>query len=109
MRKGIHTGEPRSAEEGYVGMDVHRAARIAHVGHGGQVLLSETTTALVRDEVARLLQNPTPEAFANLMALAGIQSSALPYEMATINEVLDALLDELANVLLIDYFNELYV
>ena len=109
VRMGIHTGEPWSGEEGYVGMDVHRAARIAHVGHGGQVLLSETTTALVRDEVARLLQNPTPEAFANLMALAGIQSSALPYEMATINEVLDALLDELANVLLIDYFNELYV
>src|SRR4030065_72304 len=32
-------------------MDVHRAARIAHIGHGGQVLLSETTTALVRDEL----------------------------------------------------------
>ncbi len=32
-------------------MDVHRAARIAHVAHGGQVLLSETTTALVRDEL----------------------------------------------------------
>jgi len=51
VRMGIHTGEPWSAEEGYVGMDVHRAARIAHVGHGGQVLLSETTTALVQDEL----------------------------------------------------------
>ncbi len=51
VRMGIHTGEPLKAEEGYVGMDVHRAARIAHVGHGGQVLLSETTTALVRDEL----------------------------------------------------------
>jgi predicted ATPase/class 3 adenylate cyclase len=51
VRKGIHTGEPWSGAEGYVGMDVHRAARIAHVGHGGQVLLSETTTALVRDEL----------------------------------------------------------
>ncbi len=51
VRMGIHTGEPWSGEEGYVGMDVHRAARIAHVGHGGQVLLSETTTALVRDEL----------------------------------------------------------
>jgi class 3 adenylate cyclase len=51
VRMGIHTGEPLSGEEGYVGMDVHRAARIAHVGHGGQVLLSETTTALVRDEL----------------------------------------------------------
>ncbi len=51
VRMGIHTGEPLKAEEGYVGMDVHRAARIAHVGHGGQVLLSETTAALVRDEL----------------------------------------------------------
>jgi class 3 adenylate cyclase len=51
VRMGIHTGEPWSGEEGYVGMDVHRAARIAHVGHGGQVLLSETTTALVQDQL----------------------------------------------------------
>jgi WD40 repeat protein/class 3 adenylate cyclase len=51
VRMGIHTGEPWSGQEGYVGMDVHRAARIAHVGHGGQVLLSETTTALVLDEL----------------------------------------------------------
>jgi len=51
VRMGIHTGEPWCGEDGYVGMDVHRAARIAHVGHGGQVLLSETTTALVRDEL----------------------------------------------------------
>ncbi|NIS83051.1 MAG: hypothetical protein GTO14_23265 [Anaerolineales bacterium] len=51
VRMGLHTGEPWSAEEGYVGMDVHRAARIAHVGHGGQVLLSETTTALILDDL----------------------------------------------------------
>jgi WD40 repeat protein/class 3 adenylate cyclase len=51
VRMGIHTGEPWSAEEGYVGMDVHRAARIGHVAHGGQVVLSETTTALVQDEL----------------------------------------------------------
>jgi len=66
-------------------------------------------SATIRGEVARLLQNPTPQAFANLAALAGIQGSELPEEMAMINEVLDALPDELANVLLIDYFNELYV
>jgi WD40 repeat protein/class 3 adenylate cyclase len=51
VRMGIHTGEPWNKEIGYVGIDVHRAARIAHVGHGGQVLLSETTTALVQDEL----------------------------------------------------------
>ncbi|MEE8119951.1 MAG: tetratricopeptide repeat protein [Anaerolineales bacterium] len=51
VRIGLHTGEPWVAEEGYVGIDVHRAARIANVGHGGQVLLSETTAALVIDEL----------------------------------------------------------
>ncbi len=49
VRMGLHTGEPWTADEGYVGMDVHRAARIAHVGYGGQVLLSETTAALLRE------------------------------------------------------------
>ena len=43
VRIGIHTGEPVVTEEGYVGADVHRAARIMSAGHGGQVLLSETT------------------------------------------------------------------
>jgi len=51
VRMGLHTGEPWSVEEGYMGMDVHRAARIGHAGYGGQVLLSETTTALVQDEL----------------------------------------------------------
>ena len=47
VRMGLHTGEPRLTAEGYVGIDVHRAARIAAVGHGGQVLLSQATRALV--------------------------------------------------------------
>ena len=47
VRMGLHTGEPRLTAEGYVGVDVHRAARIAAVGHGGQVLLSQATRALV--------------------------------------------------------------
>jgi class 3 adenylate cyclase len=51
LRIGLHTGEPLVAEEGYVGFDVHRAARIGNVGHGAQVLLSETTAALVMDEL----------------------------------------------------------
>jgi class 3 adenylate cyclase len=39
---GVHTGEPIITDEGYVGLDVHRAARIAAVGHGGQVLVSQS-------------------------------------------------------------------
>jgi predicted ATPase/class 3 adenylate cyclase len=47
VRIGVHTGTPLLTDEGYVGEDVHRAARIAACGHGGQVLLSAATAALV--------------------------------------------------------------
>jgi predicted ATPase/class 3 adenylate cyclase len=47
VRMGLHTGEPMVTEEGYVGIDVHRAARIAAAGHGGQILLSQATRDLV--------------------------------------------------------------
>ena len=47
VRMGLHTGEPVITDEGYVGIDVHRAARIAAVGHGGQVLVSQSTRDLV--------------------------------------------------------------
>ena len=46
VRVGIHTGTPLVTEEGYVGTDVHRAARIGAAGHGGQVLVSASTIAL---------------------------------------------------------------
>jgi class 3 adenylate cyclase len=47
VRIGLHTGEPAIHEQGYVGLDVVRAARICMVAHGGQILLSETTRALL--------------------------------------------------------------
>jgi predicted ATPase/class 3 adenylate cyclase len=47
VRIGIHTGEPMPVETNYVGMDLHRVARIMSAGHGGQVLVSETTAALL--------------------------------------------------------------
>lgn len=47
VRMGLHTGEPSRVTEGYVGLDVHRAARIMSAAHGGQVLLSQTTRDLV--------------------------------------------------------------
>ena len=49
VRIGIHTGEPLRVDGGYVGVDVHRAARICTAGHGGQVLLSAASAALVGD------------------------------------------------------------
>ncbi|MDX6487846.1 MAG: hypothetical protein QOK13_461, partial [Gaiellaceae bacterium] len=47
VRIGVHTGTPTLADEGYVGIDVHRAARIAGSGHGGQVLVSASTASLL--------------------------------------------------------------
>jgi predicted ATPase len=47
VRMGVHTGTPLLTPEGYVGADVHRAARIAAAGHGGQVLVSSSTAALL--------------------------------------------------------------
>jgi predicted ATPase len=55
VRIGIHSGEPVVTGEGYVGLDVHRAARIAAAGHGGQVLLSQSAHDLVgRDDLRDL-------------------------------------------------------
>ena len=51
VRMGLHTGEALVRDGTYVGLDVHRAARIAAVGHGGQVLLSESTRALVEQSL----------------------------------------------------------
>jgi len=48
VRMGMHTGEGAVGGDDYVGLDVHRAARIAAAGHGGQVLLSSATSELVR-------------------------------------------------------------
>ena len=61
------TGTPLATAEGYVGVDVHRAARIAAVGHGGQVLISATTAAAEEDRALvdlgehRLKDLPLPE------------------------------------------------
>jgi predicted ATPase/class 3 adenylate cyclase len=51
VRMGLHTGEPLSGETGYVGMDVHRAARIAAAAHGDQILVSDVTHGLVAKDL----------------------------------------------------------
>ena len=47
VRMGVHTGEPIPTEQGYIGFDVHRAARVCAAGHGGQVLVTQTTRELL--------------------------------------------------------------
>jgi predicted ATPase/class 3 adenylate cyclase len=54
VRVGLHTGTPLLTDEGYVGTDVHRAARIAAAGHGGQVLVSASTASLAEHELMDL-------------------------------------------------------
>ena len=49
VRMGLHTGEPQLVDSRYVGLDVHHAARVMAAGHGGQVLVSEATRALLDD------------------------------------------------------------
>jgi class 3 adenylate cyclase len=48
---GVHTGEAAIAHDDYIGLDVHRAARICSAGHGGQVLISSSTRELVAGEL----------------------------------------------------------
>jgi hypothetical protein len=64
----------------------------------------------IKTMVGAALHSPDPEAaFVQLAASAGLTGTELPSEMAFINEVLDALPDELCNVFLVNYFNDLYV
>jgi hypothetical protein len=64
----------------------------------------------IKSLVRAALENPDVEtAFGQLATSAGLTGSELPSEMALINEVLDALPDDLCNVFLVNYFNDLYV
>jgi predicted ATPase/class 3 adenylate cyclase len=81
VRMGLHTGEPMVTDDGYVGIDVHRAARIAACAHGGQIVLSETTRGLLEPEAAvhdlgehRLKDLVAPE---RLFQLGGVDFPAL--------------------------------
>ena len=54
VRMGIHTGDASLAADRYLGLSVHRAARICSAGHGGQILISPTTYALLEDQEEEL-------------------------------------------------------
>jgi WD40 repeat protein/class 3 adenylate cyclase/energy-coupling factor transporter ATP-binding protein EcfA2 len=88
VRMGVHTGEPLVADGHYVGLDVHRGARIAAAAHGGQVIVSERTSELVSGRRApaeplrdlgmhRLKDLPEPERLFQLV-VDGLLSSFPP-------------------------------
>ena len=90
VRMGLHTGEPEVGEDHYVGLGVHKAARIGASGHGGQVLLSRTTRELVEDDLPagvsirdlgerRLKDVDRPERLAQLLI------EGLPSEFGALN------------------------
>src|SRR5438309_4714010 len=99
VRMGIHTGEPSVTPEGYVGIDVHRGARICAAGHGGQIVLSKATRDLLGPEVEvrdlgehRLKDLRTPEWLYQVLApdlgprfppLRSLSNTNLPAEAST--------------------------
>jgi predicted ATPase/class 3 adenylate cyclase len=78
VRMGIHTGIPRLTEEGYVGVDVHRAARIGACGHGGQVLVSAATAAQVSGEGLRNLGEHRLKDFEETVSLYQLGEGSFP-------------------------------
>ena len=86
VRMGLHSGEPARHEDGYLGLDVHRAARIAAAAHGGQVVMSDTTRLLAASRLLaevsfrdlglhRLKDIEQPERIYQLVA-AGLQEGS---------------------------------
>jgi predicted ATPase/class 3 adenylate cyclase len=86
VRIGLHTGEPRPVDGNYVGLDVNQAARVMAAGHGGQVLVSETTCALLGDGVrVRDLGEHLLKDMSGPQRLYQLEIDGLPTEFAPLN------------------------
>ena len=77
VRMGLHTGDARLTDEGYAGRELHRAARIAASGHGGQVVVSAATAALVDDDLCELGEHRLKD-FAEPVALFQLGGERFP-------------------------------
>ena len=109
VRMGLHTGEGRLGGGSYVGLDVHRAARIAAAAHGGQVLLSASTVALLEGSLAwpsgveardlgrHVLKDLSRPERIHELAIAGLDSHFPP--IRTLNAVTNSLPSQLTSFL----------
>jgi predicted ATPase/class 3 adenylate cyclase len=79
VRMGLHTGEPRAVDGRYIGLDVHQAARVMAAGHGGQVVVSESTRVLLDERVAlRDLGSHRLKDFSGAQRLFQLEIDGLP-------------------------------
>jgi predicted ATPase len=78
VRMGLHTGAPTVTAEGYVGVDVHRGARVAALAHGGQILVSPATAALLDGAEVTDLGAHRLKDFEGIARLAQLGTSAFP-------------------------------
>ena len=85
VRMGVHTGEPRPVDGGYVGLDVHQAARVMAAGHGGQVLVSEATRSLLGDVELRDLGEHQLKDVAGPQRLYQLEIDGLPADFPPLN------------------------
>ncbi len=86
VRMGLHTGEPRPVDGRYVGLDVHEGARVTEVGHGGQILVSESTRGVL-DESFRLrdLGSHRLKSLAGSQRLFQLEAEGLPGDFPPLN------------------------
>jgi len=88
VRIGLHTGEPRPVDGNYVGLDVHEAARVMAAAHGGQVVLTEPTRALLGDGVpVRDLGEHTLKDLSGRHRLYQLELEGLPVDFPPLNTV----------------------
>jgi predicted ATPase/class 3 adenylate cyclase len=78
VRMGLHTGTPTVTAEGYVGIDVHLGARVAALAHGGQIILSPATAALLGGHVLRDLGQHRLKDFDGATRLSQLGSGEFP-------------------------------
>jgi predicted ATPase/class 3 adenylate cyclase len=78
VRMGLHTGVPTATGEGYVGLDIHRGARIAALAHGDQILVSPSTAALLEPEPLRDLGRHRLKDFEGAVRLYQLDDRAFP-------------------------------